>query len=84
MDIRKVRKLIELVKTTDIAELEIHEDKESVRITHSKIQPQVEYQPITQIKPAEPEKIPEIKEPTYYFAHFLLLLTLLSSNLLPF
>ncbi len=62
MDIRKVRKLIELVKTTDIAELEIHEDKESVRITHSKVQPRVEYQPVTQIKPAEPEKVPEVKE----------------------
>jgi acetyl-CoA carboxylase biotin carboxyl carrier protein len=63
MDIRKVKKLIELVKTTDIAELEIHEGEESVRITHSKVQPpQVGYQLISQVKPAEPEKMPEIKE----------------------
>lgn len=34
MDIRKVRKLIELVNETSIAELEIHEGEESVRITH--------------------------------------------------
>jgi acetyl-CoA carboxylase biotin carboxyl carrier protein len=63
MDIRKVKKLIELVKTTDIAELEIHEGEESVRITHSKEQPpQVGYQLISQAKSAEPEKIPEVKE----------------------
>ena len=58
MDIRKIKKLIELVKNTDIAELEIHEDKESVRITHSKIQPQAEYQ-ITQSPPAQPQPIAE-------------------------
>jgi acetyl-CoA carboxylase biotin carboxyl carrier protein len=33
MDIRKVKKLIDLVKETGIAELEIEEDKERVRIT---------------------------------------------------
>ena len=36
MDIRKIKKLIDLVKHTGINELEIHEDKESVRITLSK------------------------------------------------
>jgi acetyl-CoA carboxylase biotin carboxyl carrier protein len=35
MDIRKVKKLIELVKETEIAELEIHEGEESVRIAHT-------------------------------------------------
>ena len=43
MDIRKVKKLIDLVKTTGIAELEIHEGEESVRIMHSKMQPHLEY-----------------------------------------
>jgi len=62
MDIRKVKKLIELVKTTDISELEIHEGEESVRIAHSKTQPQVEYQPVAQVKLIEPEKVPEVKE----------------------
>lgn len=33
MDIRKVRKLIQLVESSGIAELEIHEGEESVRIT---------------------------------------------------
>lgn len=38
MDIRKVKKLIELVKETGVGELEIHEDKESVRISlHSPV-----------------------------------------------
>ena len=33
MDIRKIKKLIELVKQEGIGEIEIHEDKESVRIS---------------------------------------------------
>ncbi len=33
MDIRKVKKLIELVKDTGVGELEIHEGEESVRIS---------------------------------------------------
>ena len=33
MDIRKVKKLIELLEESNIAELEIHEGEESVRIT---------------------------------------------------
>ncbi len=35
MDIRKVKKLIELVEESDIAEIEIHEGEESVRISRS-------------------------------------------------
>ncbi len=33
MDIRKVKKLIELLEASEIAEIEIHEGKESVRIS---------------------------------------------------
>lgn len=33
MDMRKIRKLIELIKETGIAEIEIHEGEESVRIS---------------------------------------------------
>ena len=33
MDIRKVKKLIELIETSNIAEIEIHEGEESVRIS---------------------------------------------------
>ena|SRR5215208_5857769 len=33
MDMRKIKKLIELIQSTGVAEIEIREDKESVRIT---------------------------------------------------
>ena len=33
MDIRKVKKLIELLKQSDVAEIEIHEGEESIRIS---------------------------------------------------
>jgi acetyl-CoA carboxylase biotin carboxyl carrier protein len=36
MDIRKIKKLIDLVNENNIAELEIHEEKESIRITLNK------------------------------------------------
>jgi len=40
MDIRKVKKLIELLETSDIAEIEIKEGEEAVRISRaSRIQP---------------------------------------------
>lgn len=35
MDIRKIKKLIELVEDTGVAEIEIHEGEESVRITRT-------------------------------------------------
>ncbi len=35
MDIRKVKKLIELLEESDIAEIEIHEGEESVRISRT-------------------------------------------------
>ncbi len=35
MDIRKIRKLIELIQETGVGEIEIHEGEESVRITLS-------------------------------------------------
>ena len=42
MDIRKVKKLIELIEESDIAEIEIHEGEESVRISRvSSIAPAV-------------------------------------------
>jgi len=39
MDIRKVKKLIELIQESDIAEIEIHEGEESVRINRYSSQP---------------------------------------------
>ena len=41
MDIRKIKKLIELIDETGVAEIEIHEDKDSVRISRQLPQPSV-------------------------------------------
>ena len=51
MDIRKVKKLIELLEESDIAELEIREGEESVRITRNKAVMQVA-QPVMTAAPA--------------------------------
>lgn len=45
MDIRKVKKLIELLEASDIAEIEIREGEESVRITCGHPAPVVPVQP---------------------------------------
>lgn len=39
MDVRKIKKLIELIESSDIAELEIVEGEESVRISRNSSQP---------------------------------------------
>lgn len=59
MDIRKIKKLIELLHDTDVAEIEISEGEESVRITrgtphHWAASPQAQ-QPMTQVIPMAPE-----------------------------
>ena len=61
MDIRKVKKLIELIESSDVAEIEIKEGEESVRISrNSAIAPApVAYQavpaaPLPQVAPAQP------------------------------
>lgn len=53
MDIRKVKKLIELLEESNIAELEIHEGEESVRISRaSQIAAPVVAAPVTSPVPA--------------------------------
>ena len=41
MDIRKIKKLIELLESSDVAEIEIHEGEESVRISRTSSAPPV-------------------------------------------
>jgi len=56
MDLRKIRKLIELIQETGIAEIEIHEGEESVRISResSKVAaPAMMSMPATYTLPAE-------------------------------
>ena len=80
MDIRKVKSLIELLEASDVAEIEIKEGDESVRISRAAISPspiiQKENAPLQQeIKVAEPPQKQvtghEIKSPmvgTFYAA----------------
>jgi len=66
MDIRKVKKLIELIEESDIAEIEIHEGEESVRINrYSSSQPAVVTHtpaPIAAAPAAAPEQASENNE----------------------
>lgn len=73
MDIRKVKKLIELLEESDVAEIEIHEGEESVRISRysatammpvampqaSVAAPQTAASPIPMVASAEPPAEPE-------------------------
>ena len=38
MDIRKIKKLIEMLQDSDLTEIEVHEGEESVRIARGSIQ----------------------------------------------
>ena len=38
MDIRKIKKLIEMLQDSDLTEIEVHEGEESVRIARGNIQ----------------------------------------------
>lgn len=70
MDIRKVKKLIELIEESDVAEIEIHEGEESVRISrHGSTAPIMAYAapqaPVTPATPAasHPEPAKEAAAP---------------------
>ena len=53
MDIRKIKKLIEIIEESDIAELEIKEGEESIRISRYSAAPaQVTYAPAPAVQAA--------------------------------
>lgn len=55
MDIRKIKKLIDLIQESDVAEIEISEGEESVRISRaSSAYPQQQYFAAPQPAPAAP------------------------------
>lgn len=55
MDMRKIKKLIELIQSTGVAEIEIREGEESVRITREvKVTPMVMAAPVAQETAAAP------------------------------
>lgn len=53
MDIRKIKKLIELLEDSNIAEIEIKEGEEAVRISRGGVAP-VHYTPVAPPPPASP------------------------------
>jgi acetyl-CoA carboxylase biotin carboxyl carrier protein len=60
MDMRKIKKLIELIKSTGVAEIEIREGEESVRITREvKATPVIMAPQAIQAPPASAEAKPE-------------------------
>jgi len=66
MDLRKLKTLIELVETSGIAELEIQEGEERVRITRAlapAAQTLMMHAPIAQIPPSAPAAAPAVTVP---------------------
>ena len=69
MDLRKIKKLIELLEESDLAELEIHEGEESVRLTRPGTAPQPAQaapppQPASHAPPAPAEEAPPAEDDT--------------------
>lgn len=66
MDMRKIKKLIELIQRTGVAEIEIREGEESVRITREIQHPQVSATPLpdTHVTHSDVIKEPPINTPS--------------------
>ena len=58
MDIRKVKKLIEMLESSELEEIEIHEGEESVRLVKNKTETVVTHQ----VQPNQVDKVVEIPE----------------------
>ncbi|MEN8177494.1 MAG: acetyl-CoA carboxylase biotin carboxyl carrier protein [Pseudomonadota bacterium] len=75
MDIRKVKKLIELLEESDVAEIEIHEGEESVRISRQTSAPAPQFAPLAPMPaaaiPAAPAAPPPVAEPPEIQGHAL-------------
>ncbi len=72
MDIRKVKKLIELLQESGISEIEVHEGEESVRITShhmTNAQQAVVQAPQANVDSAPMQNTPEIPLPTVDEGH---------------
>jgi acetyl-CoA carboxylase biotin carboxyl carrier protein len=54
MDLRKIKKLIELLEESNLAELEIHEGEESVRLSRTGTAPTMMHAPMPMPMPAVP------------------------------
>ncbi|MEN8216670.1 MAG: acetyl-CoA carboxylase biotin carboxyl carrier protein [Pseudomonadota bacterium] len=67
MDIRKIKKLIELIETSGISEIEIHEGEESVRLSRypSSVLMQQAAQPLSVAPVEPPPPLPSPPVPTH-------------------
>ncbi|KHD09611.1 acetyl-CoA carboxylase [Candidatus Thiomargarita nelsonii] len=65
MDIRKIKKLIELIETSGVSEIEIHEGEESVRISRYSTSPPVLMQQAPVMPPQSPMESVPVSEPTH-------------------
>ena len=59
MDIRKVKKLIEMLESSELEEIEIHEGEESVRLVKNKTETVVTHQ----VQPNQLDKVVESSKP---------------------
>ena len=64
MDIRKVKKLIELLEESGIAEIEIKEGEESVRISRGTVIKETTVQPLHTAPPPPPVPGADVSEPS--------------------
>ena len=72
MDIRKIKKLIELIEDSDIAEIEIHEGEESVRVSRvssSVTAPVAMPAPVAAAAPATPAPVEAAPAPAEETGH---------------
>lgn len=60
MDIRKVKKLIELLEASDVAEIEIKEGEEAVRISRNSTAPAAVAAPVAAAPAAAPQPAPAV------------------------
>jgi len=64
MDIRKIKKLIDLIEESNVAEIEIHEGEESVRISRaSSAAPVVMHAPVAAPAPVSAPAAPAVETP---------------------
>lgn len=64
MDIRKIQKLIEMIGASDVAEIEIHEGEESVRISRQSSYPPPQAYAVQAAPVAAPVAVPTVLDGT--------------------
>jgi acetyl-CoA carboxylase biotin carboxyl carrier protein len=71
MDIRKIKKLIELIEESDIAEIEIHEGEESVRLSRYSAPPTTAVCPPSALPPPQAQAAVANQAPEEHSGHVL-------------